>query len=169
MEGAGGSGYRNVSSSVAGAPGIGDGIFNPRLFERPQAQGTTVAYAAGHVLSLVTRPSVRERRAKLHSAPDDFALLHPDDWRNDFKLCFRLRAGGNHTVEGLVVVRAAVGISGTRLPQRRRQRFCVRPGPPPTRRQLTGSARYEKARSWKESPCGPNWRARQQWQEVSQA
>src|SRR5208337_2071369 len=124
VEGARPSEHGSVWSAVVWALGIGYGIFNPRLFERSQAQSTTVAYAAGHIFRLVAGPSVRERRAKLHSAPDDFALPHADDRRNDFKLCFRLRTGSNHTVEGLVVDRAAIRIPGTVLLHRAHKDFA---------------------------------------------
>src|ERR1017187_7602366 len=49
---------------VTGTNSIRDGIFDARLFKRPQAQRATVADAAGNLLGLIARPGQPERRSQ---------------------------------------------------------------------------------------------------------
>ena len=94
---------------------VRDGVFDARLCKGAQAQGATVADAAGRFLALIARPGQFKRRAKLPAAPHDFAFSHGDDRRHDFKLGLGPSPGDDDAVERLVVFGPAVGVAGAIL------------------------------------------------------
>src|SRR5262249_26038967 len=92
---------------------VGDRIAQSRLTEPAQTQRATVAFAAGHVFALVTRPAQFERRAELGAEPHYFAFAEVNDWRDNLDLRLRLRADVNAPLERFVVFGTAIGIART--------------------------------------------------------
>src|SRR3954453_3438408 len=92
-------------------------VFRSSRFEGAQAQNTTVANATGFALFSVTRPGQFQGRTQLQSAADDLSLAECDEWRGDCDVrC--LVAHADDLVEGVVVLRAAVGVAGAILRDR---------------------------------------------------
>src|SRR3954453_7473385 len=85
--------------------------------ERAQAQDATVANAAGFALFSVTRPGQLQGRAQLEATADDLSLTECDERSRDLDACL-FRAHPDHLVEGVVVLGAAIGITGAILRDR---------------------------------------------------
>src|SRR6185369_7730423 len=86
-------------------------VFRSSRFEGAQAQDTTVANATGFALFSVTRPGQLQGRTQLQSAADDLSLAECDERRGDRDVR-GFGTNADHLIEGLIVLGAAVGISG---------------------------------------------------------
>src|SRR5260221_14426909 len=92
-------------------------IFDSSSFEGAQAQRATVANAAGFNLFSVTRPGQLQRRLQVEAAADDLSLAKCDERSRDLDASL-FRAYTDDLVEGLVVLRTAVGVAGAILRDR---------------------------------------------------
>src|ERR1700683_1213692 len=92
---------------------ICDRVAHADLIESSEPQPATIAYAAGLIFELIAGPGEVERRFELCAATDDFAFAHVDDRGGDLDFRFWLGALADHPLEGFVILRAAVGITGT--------------------------------------------------------
>src|SRR6266404_5899192 len=92
-------------------------IFDPSRLERPQAQDTTVANAAGFALFSVTRPGQLQGRPQVEATANDLSLAKCDERSRDLDASL-FGADADDLVEGLVVLGAAVGVAGAILRDR---------------------------------------------------
>src|SRR5260370_289538 len=109
------AGNPSATTSICG-PGAGlwpvsDGVAEPCLGKRTQTQQATVAGSTSQVLTLITGPCQLQRRAKLHSAADNFAFLQPNHRRHDLNFCLRTRSPADQLLKCFVIFRPAIGVS----------------------------------------------------------
>src|SRR5882724_8809527 len=89
-------------------------IFYASCFEGAQTQDATVAYAAGFALISVTRPGELQRSAQVEAAADDLSLTQCDERSRNLDASL-FCTNADHLVEGLVVLRTAIGVAGAVL------------------------------------------------------
>src|ERR1700760_1733798 len=93
---------------------IRNGVVDSCFGEGAEAQDATFACSAGGLVARIARPRYMEGRAQFKAAADYLMLTHGDKWRFDADGAVA-RAGADELLEGLVIDRAAVGITGAVL------------------------------------------------------
>src|SRR5207249_5118343 len=104
------------SSSVPRFIGVCDGVLHFSLPKRPEPEGATVAGSTCYIRVAIARPGQMKRGVQRRASFDDIAFCQVNErcLYRDIR-CWP-RAGANHFVEGFVIFRPAIRITGAVFP-----------------------------------------------------
>ena len=112
------------SSSVPRFIGVCYGVLHFGLPKRPEPEGATVAGSTCYIRVAIARPGQMKRSVQGRASFDDIAFCQINERCFDDDVRCWPGAGANHLVEGFVIFRPAIRITGTILPHCADENLC---------------------------------------------